>query len=127
MKGLHQTRPHLDSIRQGYEKVAQFSDNDEFSAALVFDYFPLAKINSVPNGRTAFRRASASNVLIMSIWKNDTAENLEQGRNVAYELSDIISKGQSGITENVGYGNYGAFVQYKWVAGHCVVDRSTAL
>jgi hypothetical protein len=113
MKGLHQTRPHLDTIREGLEKVMQISDNGEFSAALVFDYFPLAKINSVPNGKTAFRRTSGSNVLIISTWLNDTIENLNYGSNAVSELSNIISKGQSEFSQNVGYGNYGTFASFR--------------
>jgi hypothetical protein len=107
MKGVTQTKPHHPSALQSLERAAQLS-NDEFSATLVFEYFPLTKIQSVPNDATAFPRAVAPNVLANVAWKHDTPDNLKQGRDAVNELTGILAKGQAELPgiDYTAYGNY---------------------
>ena len=85
---------------------------------MLFEYFPLSKINSVPNGETAFRRDPSRNVLMVTSWKQDletdreTAEAIvKKARSFAQELADIIGNAglNDGLTpvQRLGYGNYG--------------------
>ena len=85
---------------------------------LVFEYFPLSKVNSVPNGVAAFRRDPTPAVLVVFNWdanpENGHGSMVERARTAAYEISDIIGKGQEGVSfqQKLGYSNFGRFFLY---------------
>lgn len=111
-KGVSQKKPDLQSIRKAFDRAIQLSERDGFNVFMVFEYFTLSKIDSVPNGQTAYvRNPGAANVLTNVNWEQDTPDNFKYGMEGARELSNIILAGQTGLTEaqNAGfqYGNYG--------------------
>ncbi|KAF8060169.1 hypothetical protein FPV67DRAFT_1674133 [Lyophyllum atratum] len=108
-KGLAHRKPDYQSTAKAYEKVISTSTPD-FKVNLAFEYFPLGKISSVPQGTTAFRRDPTPSVLVLNLWKENTVENTERGRAIAHELAQIVTGGQSGVseTQSMGYGNYDA-------------------
>ncbi|KAG5643862.1 hypothetical protein DXG03_009546 [Asterophora parasitica] len=108
-KGFAHQKPHYQSTAEAYEKVIDVSTPD-FTINLVFEYFPLKKITSVPFGTTAFRRDATPGVLVLGVWKEDSEANTERARTVASELAQIITSAQRGMTEaqSFGYGNYDA-------------------
>jgi hypothetical protein len=93
---------------------------------MIFEYFSLSKISSVPSGETAFRRDPTPSVLTVVNWKQDSetdketgAAMVERGRTLAHELCDIIgSEGGATPIQKLGYANYGkstAFVTcHRW-------------
>ena len=111
MKGVFQTKPHLDSVRQVLKRVQQTDENHGHLSMTLFEYFPVTKVNSVPNGATPFCRYPGYNVLSVTRWEHDTLDNYKYGRDTTRELTSIISKGQGELAgyENTGYGNYGWF------------------
>lgn len=110
MKGVAHREPNYQSIAKVYEKVISVSGPD-FGVSIVFEYFPLTKISSIPNDATAFRRDPTPTVLFLAKWEGDSENNTERGRNLARELAPIITGGQGPkITkeQSFGYSNYGA-------------------
>jgi hypothetical protein len=76
------------------------------------EYFPLKKINSVPNDATAFRRGAEPSVLILLRWPGEGSDELVDGkkkvdlaRQYGNELADIITGGKAELS--LGYTNYG--------------------
>ena len=75
---------------------------------LIYEYYPLQKMISVPNGKAAFLRRPYGNMGTVVYWKNDTPENNEYGRKAAFELTSIVSEGQlASSKEMTCYGNFG--------------------
>jgi hypothetical protein len=114
MKGVSQKKPEIISTSKAFERVIQLSENKEFRMAIIFEYLPLAKINGVPQGTTAFRRDPtdpAANVLTLVMWDKDTPENLKYARDAVHEVSAIITEGQTNLSKSQaeGYSNYGEF------------------
>ncbi|KAF5378484.1 hypothetical protein D9615_007137 [Tricholomella constricta] len=109
MKGVAHRKPHYPSIAKANEKVMHVS-TPAFKMNVVFEYFPLGKISSVPQGTTAFRRDPTPSVLVVGLWQEDSEANTERGRTLSHELARIVSSGQSGVTETqtLGYSNYDA-------------------
>ncbi|KAH0579527.1 hypothetical protein H2248_002381 [Termitomyces sp. 'cryptogamus'] len=107
MKGIAQRKPDFESITKAFDHVQKVS-GPEFKANILFEYFPLAKINAVSSNSTAFRRDPTSSVLVLMNWKENTEENAERGRIVAHELANFIVDGQQGVspTQILGYSNY---------------------
>jgi hypothetical protein len=110
MKGVFQTKPHFDSIREVFERV-QSDEKKDFQIAVLYEYLTLTQINSIPNGATPFR-SPGYNVLSFARWPHDTPENLKYARELVGELTSIVLKGRAQLpgSENSGYGNYGQFL-----------------
>jgi hypothetical protein len=107
MKGVFQTKPHFDSIREVFERV-QSDEKKDFEIAILYEYLTLTQINSIPNGATPFR-SPGYNVLSLVRWPHDTPENLKYAGELVRELTNIVLKGRAELlgSENSGYGNYG--------------------
>jgi hypothetical protein len=88
------------------------STDSEIQTTVLLEYFPLKKIQSVPNGTCAFQRPKFSNAVALLTWKNNTPENLVLARSIAREFASIIAIGQQEYLGQVeqGYGNYGMLV-----------------
>jgi hypothetical protein len=108
MKGIQHTGSVLNGVRESLERAMQLSIG-EFRISLVQEYFPLKKINSVPNGKTAFVRRKYGNLGITAIWTNDTPENTVYGRNCVHEMTKVLLVGQAeeAWNDKSGYGNWG--------------------
>lgn len=79
--------------------------------SVLFELFPLDKINSVANDATAFNiRGRDSNVLCITAWDEDSAECSVQGKEAAYAMTDIVSGAEEKpeTSKTRAYGNYGA-------------------
>ncbi|TFK32231.1 FAD-binding domain-containing protein, partial [Crucibulum laeve] len=107
IKGVFQIKLHAESIRQAMERMIAHC-NDEHNSVLLLEFFSLAKAQSVPNGDCAFVRGPGGNVMSVTTWKNDTAENLAYARTTAREVTGLIATGQEEFlgVSNEGYGNY---------------------
>lgn len=126
MKGIAHKEPHYPSIAKAFEKVVELSKPDDFSATIIYEYFPLAKIGSVANGSTAFRRDPTPSVLFVLSWQQDSAGMSDRARAAARDLAAILVGGQSELknSESLGYSNYGNSLSFLvcFYAHDCVTD-----
>ncbi|KAF9459412.1 hypothetical protein BDZ94DRAFT_1268376 [Collybia nuda] len=108
LKGLAHRKPHFPSISKVFDKVIDMAKNTQIQATIIYEYFPLGKIRSIPNGTTAFRRDPTNAVLISITWEKNLVENNEKARAFAHEFAAIISGGQTEVSasEGLGYSNY---------------------
>jgi hypothetical protein len=114
MRAIQHAGLTLDSIQQAFKRAMQVSDKD-FRISFVQEYFPLGKINSVPNDKTAFVRTGQRNLGITATWVNDSHENTAYGRNSVNELVTLLSVGPEETRRgSTGYGNWG-----EWGKGVC--------
>lgn len=112
MKGAFQPSSFpRTAFMQAYERVMQLSESSEHIAVLLMEYFPLHKVNSVPDDATAFRRGLRPNVLAVVYWKDDTPEKSRYARDAAHSISGIIA--EASTVEAMGYGNYSRG-HYSW-------------
>ena len=113
IKGLSHTKPDLSSIKRVLDRLVSFKlASSEIQPVVILEYFPLKKIQSIPNGTCAFQRPKFNSGVLVMTWKNNTLENLKLARSIACELGDIVALGQQKYIGQVeqGYGNYGTWV-----------------
>lgn len=108
-KGVANKHMDYPSINAAHEKVIEAVNTGTFQAAVIYEYFPLDKVNGVPRNVTAFRREMVNNVLINVTWDGKIQDHTEEARKISHEISDIINSPQSDLTksETLGYSNYG--------------------
>jgi hypothetical protein len=113
VKSLAQRRPDYPSTAEVCSKVIEASKNtkEKFKVTVMFEYIPLAKVGSVPNDATAFRRVTAPAMVVMLLWdfdENEVEAKTARAREIANGLADVIMKAQSDMTESesAGYANY---------------------
>ena len=100
-----------------------------FRPTLLFEYFPLSKVNSVPRGTTAFVRNEEPNGIVLVLWPPAATpgtpealdlgemekENTDEARRMSRELAEILLSGQNrgakGKEIGLGYLNYGALLE----------------
>jgi len=114
LRSLAQRMPHFPSISEAHGKIIDVCKNTPFKTHLIFDYFPMHKVRSVPDGVTAFRREHAAAVIVLMTWKADEDEEgkfTDRARVHANEIAEIVIKGQREMlmteSESLGYPNYG--------------------
>ncbi|KAH9482486.1 FAD-linked oxidoreductase [Psilocybe cubensis] len=107
-KGVAHKRPNPEAIVRAHNKFVDLVKSDNFNGAILYEYFPLQKINSVSRDATAFRREFASSVLVNLTWDNSTGDRTQEARKHTYELASIISRDGKDMTtaETLGYSNY---------------------
>ena len=86
-----------------FARTIELSAPEQYTVALLFEYFPLGKVNGVPDDATAYRRHLSSNVLSVVYSKDGSDEAFRYSRDTAHELCSLIT-GKS--ADNLGYGNY---------------------
>ena len=109
-KGVANKHLHYPSIGKAHEKAIEAVKTGKFQAAILYEYFPLNKVNDVPQSATAFRReAMVSNILINVNWDGKAQDLTQEARKIAHEISDILNAPQADLTtsESLGYSNYG--------------------
>lgn len=111
MRGVTQLEYTPAVTKRAFERMCELSDAD-MRITMIFELFPLAKINSKSNDAMAFNlRGPASNVLCMSIWDEDSPEFADRGYAGCHAMTKAISdaelKPETSITR--AYGNYGMF------------------
>jgi len=125
MKGLGHRGPDYPCILEAHTRLIDGAAQNHlrFRSTILFEYFPLSKVNSVPRGTTAFMRTGESNVLILIAWTPAAAPaacgaldlgetekgNTDEARELAKELAGILLSGQEEEGLQLGYTNYGAF------------------
>lgn len=91
--------------------MVERSSQPDFFVAVLSEFFPLGKINSVPRDATAFHnRGQQSNVLFNIDWREgDITEKTNLARETARALATIISRAEENplASVNNGYANYG--------------------
>jgi len=111
LKGVAQRNPHYASISKAHERAVELTKSTGLNCNVIYEYFPLGKVCSVPAGTTSFRRDSTPGVLIGIMWKENTENNADVARSCAHELAQIITGAHPELTDvqSQGYSNYGAF------------------
>ncbi|KAF9057461.1 hypothetical protein BJ165DRAFT_1588692 [Panaeolus papilionaceus] len=106
MKGVAHKKPDYTSIKKAYDRVVEILQTGHFQGGVLYEYFPLTKINSVAPEETAFRREEALNVAVVLNW-DPLVDRNDEARAFAHDLCNIIVGGQNmSDTEILGYTNY---------------------
>ena len=106
MRGVSQSgSPTKDFTSVATDFAAEFTKTGEFRLGLLFEYFPLAKVNAVSSDRTAFRRPVSGNILTMIFWDELSEDKARRARDAAHELAGILAK-KAPSEANDSYGNY---------------------
>jgi hypothetical protein len=111
IKGLSHIKPHLSSYKKVLDRLVSLAGT-EIQVAVLFEFTPHKKIQSIPNGTCAFQRPKFSHGVAFGTWQNITAKNLDFARSVTRELASIVAVGQQEQLGDIkqGYGNYGTWV-----------------
>ena len=111
IKDLTHSKPDLPSTKAVLDRLVSLTSS-EIQPAVLLEFFPLKKIQSIPDGTCAFQRPKFNNGLVSVTWKNNTPENLTLAQSIGRELASIIATGQQKYIGHVeqGYGNYGTLV-----------------
>lgn len=110
MRGVTQRDYSPEVAKKVFERMCEVSSKD-LRVTVIFELFPLAKINSISNNATAFNiRGLESNIMCITSWDGvDTPESAKAGRDAAYAMTDIIADAEKKpeISKMRAYGNYG--------------------
>lgn len=107
-KGMVQKRPYYEGIAKAHDKYLEVANSGNFLGAILYEYFPLHKINSLDGDTTAFRRDHASSILINITWDNSVEDRTQEARKHAYAIAACINGGEDlTSSESLGYANYG--------------------
>jgi hypothetical protein len=111
MKGVFQTKPRVEVSENVLSCLAELTkDRPDAQITILFEYFPLSKITSVPRGATPFNRLPYPNVVNITRWKDNTSEWLTWAQLSSQKILGIVLNGNdqvSGDQISNGYGNYG--------------------
>ncbi|KAL5530239.1 hypothetical protein ACEPAF_6496 [Sanghuangporus sanghuang] len=92
-----------------FDRMCEVTSED-LGVSLIFELFPLEKINSVSNNATAFNlRGPDNNVLCISTWDEDSPEGAIRGKEAAHAVTDIVATGEGRPDASKSlraYGNY---------------------
>lgn len=108
LKGSYFVKHKLETIKETFDRLVELT-TEEHQPMVMLEHVSLKKVLSVPNGKSAFYRKFAFNMLIFVTWKDNTPDNLAIARRITRELNEIFVAGQVeelGQT-NLGYGNFG--------------------
>ncbi|EJD01257.1 FAD-binding domain-containing protein [Fomitiporia mediterranea MF3/22] len=108
MRGVTQYEYSPACVKRVFERMCEVSSKD-LRISVIFELFPLDKINSVANDATAFNlRGPDSNVLTVTFWDDDDLESSVQGKDAAYAMTDIVSNAEKEPEKSKtrAYGNY---------------------
>ncbi|THH28544.1 hypothetical protein EUX98_g5642 [Antrodiella citrinella] len=93
-------KPSSDLNPKTYAHVLQLIDSSpSHTAAVILEYMPHGKINSIPADTAPYRRDLTGNALVLVQWKDNTPEANQTAKQVIYAIADVFPKGQP-------YGNY---------------------
>ena len=106
MRGVSQSgSPAKDITTAATDFTAEFTKTGEFRVGLLYEYYPLAKVNAVPSDATAFPRPIAGNILTMVFWDERSEDKLRRAREAVHELAGVLAHKPPTETED-SYGNY---------------------
>ncbi|KAH8091648.1 hypothetical protein BXZ70DRAFT_473549 [Cristinia sonorae] len=92
----------------------------DHTVSIMHEYFPHAKINSLPADATPYRRDLPGNALIVIQWKENTPENAIKAKEAAHALAELAPEGEA-------YGNYTPDSDALPVAGAVSADKTKLL
>ena len=98
---LLKTFPARSSIR-----LLCFAKGRDMNVAMILEYLPHGKINSVPEDATPYRRNIPGNNLFLIQWEENSPEKQQLARRIAHDLADLMPEGE-------GYGNYSKLSRLK--------------
>jgi hypothetical protein len=114
LKSLAQRKPHFSSISEAHTRIIDIHKTTPFKAHLIFDYYPMHKVRSVPESATAFRREHVVAAIVLMTWKGEDDKEgkyTDWARTIANDIAEIINAGQREMLitepESFGYANYG--------------------
>ena len=89
--------------------MARIHQEGVFTPTVLFEYFPLAKVNSVPIATTAFRRQLTPSTLTILRWDATHPERTAEAKALSSGLEEAFLGAQDGLnnSEKLGYTNYG--------------------
>ena len=106
-------RNSLATASKVYKKLSELNSSPEMGFVTLFEYTPLATINSIAPDATAFAsRGPQSDIMIACFWDNLMEESLESARSGTSSIKKIVTDEQTFSytnSENEGYSNYGGF------------------
>ncbi|TBU32020.1 FAD-binding domain-containing protein [Dichomitus squalens] len=105
-----------------FTRTMELSAPEQYTVALLFEYFPLGKVNSVPDDATAYRRHLSPNVLSVVYYKEESDKAFKYSRDTTHELCSLIT-GKS--ADNLGYGNYSPDSEALPVEGLAPVSKAS--
>ncbi|KAH9931212.1 uncharacterized protein B0H18DRAFT_872258 [Fomitopsis serialis] len=107
-KGVAHRKPEYESVLKAFDRVAELAAGAGPHPVVIFEYFPLHKINAIDSEETPFRRDPVPSVFVAALWVEDTRENLERGREMVYDLIGLVKSAnpQLSAEQQAGYGNY---------------------
>ncbi|KAA1469078.1 FAD-binding domain-containing protein [Dentipellis sp. KUC8613] len=111
LKPIYQPGPDMEVAKKISQRIVELasahSDVIE-EIAFMYEFWPLDKICSVPEGETAFQRIRRLSGVTQIVFKENTEEQLKITRMVAQELVDITHTLKDNLPEdqNTGYANY---------------------
>ncbi|KAH8103627.1 FAD-binding domain-containing protein, partial [Cristinia sonorae] len=113
-------KPSDDLNPRIFSQIMEMSNCKDLSVAILLEFIPHGKINSVPASATPFRRDLRGNTLILVKWVNDSPGMNQKARDLANTIAQILPTGE-------GYGNYAPDSDALPVSGAMPSDRSKAL
>lgn len=114
MRGVTQVEYSPAVAKRVFQRMCELSDAT-MRITLIFELFPLDKINSKTNDAMAFNlRGPASNVLCLCIWDNNAPEYAMRGYAASHAVTDIISNAEPKpeVSVSRAYGNYGKLLYF---------------
>lgn len=111
LKGISQKAPDLEGAAKVLVSAGELAQNQKFFPSIIWEYFPLSKVNAVPVSATAFRRELTPNILFTFAW-GGPKDRTSEARTAVQNMVDILIAGQRGLSksEEFGYTNYGLWM-----------------
>jgi hypothetical protein len=107
VKGTYFDQLNPDAMSELFETTCGRC-SDDADVAMLFEFLPLGKINSVPNGTAAFYRRPFNNMGGVVYWNDDTPEKTAFGRETCHLLTKLVRESQPEVCrELTAYGNIG--------------------
>lgn len=76
------------------QKTGELETGGLYSSYVLFEYFPLTKINSVPPSATAARRDLLPNALVVLKWSGDFPDKSDEANAIVEDLVGILKGGK---------------------------------
>jgi hypothetical protein len=113
MKGTYFDQLNPDAMGEIFEATCGRC-SDDADVAMLFEFLPLGKINSVPNGTAAFYRRPFNNMGGLIYWTEDSPEKTAFARETCHLLTKLLRESQPEVCrELTAYGNIGqSFADY---------------
>ncbi|TCD63859.1 hypothetical protein EIP91_004873 [Steccherinum ochraceum] len=113
-------KPSDDLNPKMYDQILRFASSPDHVCAVLLEYLPHGKINSISADSAPYRRDLAGNTLILIQWKDNTPEKSLAAKEMAHSIAKLLPQGE-------GYGNYTPESDALPTAGAVTADKTKAL